>query len=180
MARNSSAGDIIHSQVMLEIQKRNGYSERKQWTNAPAPQKTSQNNNLCIFPGVPFDHPPRNFFAIPHALALASDLGLLCVADRENGRVQCFSTADGTFRSQYHSGIIGDRLFSVAYAPVNGGQLYVVNGLDHSHPIMGFVINMQSNKVVAKFGPNDGVFENPHDIIVSPDGNEVPIKMSSY
>lgn len=129
---------------------------------------------ISIFPGVPFDHAPRNFFAIPHALALASDLGLLCVADRENGRVQCFSTIDGTFHSQYHSGIIGDRLFSVAYAPIDGGQLYVVNGPQSQiHDVMGFVVNMQSNKVIAKFGPNDGVFENPHDIIVSPDGNEV-------
>lgn len=108
-------------------------------------------------------------------MALASDLGLLCVADRENGRVQCFSTIDGSFHSQYHSGIIGDRLFSVAYAPIDGGQLYVVNGpQSQNHDvIMGFVVNMQSNKVIAKFGPNDGDFENPHDIIVSPDGNEV-------
>lgn len=110
-------------------------------------------------------------------MTLASDLGLLCVADRENGRVQCFKTENGTFHSQYHSGIVGDRLFSVAYAPVNGGQLYVVNGPDFNQrahrAVMGFIIHMQTNSVVAKFGPNDGVFENPHDIIVSPDGKEV-------
>lgn len=126
--------------------------------------------------GNAFDHAPRNFFAIPHAMALASDLGLLCVADRENGRVQCFSTENGTFHSQFHSGIIGDRLFSVAYAPINGGQLYVVNGPEDPkshHAVMGFIVHMQSNTVVGKFGPKDGVFENPHDIVVSPDGNEV-------
>lgn len=127
--------------------------------------------------GHAFDHAPRNFFAIPHALTIASDLGLLCVADRENGRVQCFHTVNGTFHSQYHSGIIGDRLFSVAYAPINGGQLYVVNGpllYPHAHnAVQGFIIHMQSNKVIAKFGPNDGVFENPHDIIVTSDGSEV-------
>lgn len=124
-----------------------------------------------------FSHAPRNFFAIPHALALAADLDLLCVADRENGRVQCFNTINGTFHSQYHSGIIGDRLFSVAYAPINGGQLYVVNGPQSSHQILGFVINMQSKAVVSKFGPN-GEFANPHDIIVSPDGSEVAILFS--
>lgn len=113
-------------------------------------------------------------------MTLASDLGLLCVADRENGRVQCFKTDNGTFHSQYHSGIVGDRLFSVAYAPVNGGQLYVVNGPEDPqthHSVMGFIIHMQTNSVVAKFGPNDGVFENPHDIKVSPDGNEVMGKL---
>lgn len=128
------------------------------------------------FMGHAFDHAPRNFFAVPHALALAADLGLLCVADRENGRVQCFHTSNGTFHSQFHSGIIGDRLFSVAYAPINGGQLYVVNGPEFSqnfHVVMGFVIHMQTNTVVSKFGPDDGVFDNPHDIIVSPDANEV-------
>lgn len=109
-------------------------------------------------------------------MALAADLGLLCVADRENGRVQCFNTSDGQFHSQYHSGIIGDRLFSVAYAPINGGQLYVVNG-PITHPsnnkVLGFVIDMKTKKVISKFGPDNGQFETPHDIIVSPDGNEV-------
>lgn len=107
---------------------------------------------------------------------MAADLGLLCVADRENGRVQCFNVFNGTFHSQYHSGIVGDRLFSVAYAPINGGQLYVVNGPQDPashHDVMGFIINMQSKAVIAKFGPNKSSFQNPHDIIVSPDGNEV-------
>lgn len=31
---------------------------------------------------------PPNDFAIPHALTLIPDKNLLCVADRENGRVQ--------------------------------------------------------------------------------------------
>lgn len=113
-------------------------------------------------------------------MTLASDLGLLCVADRENGRVQCFDSGNGTFHSQYHSGIIGDRLFSVAYAPVNGGQLYVVNGPvpKSRHAVMGFIIHMRSNSVIAKFGPKDGAFDNPHDIIVSPDANEVMSRQS--
>lgn len=126
--------------------------------------------------GIAFEQAPKNFFAVPHALTLAADQGLLCVADRENGRVQCFYTKDGTFHSQYHSPIVGDRLFSVAYAPVNGGQLYVVNGPQNPveyHEVMGFVIDMKTKAVVSKFGPNNQPFENPHDIIVSPDGQEV-------
>lgn len=131
------------------------------------------------FQGVAYAHAPENFFAIPHALTLANDLNLVCVADRENGRVQCFNTMDGTFHSQYHSPVIGDRLFSVAYAPIKGGQLFVVNGPqntnhpDIKHEVFGFVIEMDTGKVISKFGPNNKPFENPHDIIVTPDGQEV-------
>ena len=119
---------------------------------------------------------PQNFFAVPHSLTLAPDKGLLCVADRENGRVQCFSTLNGTFHSQYHSAIVGDRLFSMAYAPINGGQLFVVNGPEVGrsfHQVLGFVIDMTTKEVSSKFGPDGSPFENPHDIIVTPDGQEV-------
>lgn len=131
------------------------------------------------FQGYAYPHAPENFFAIPHALTLAKDLGLICVADRENGRVQCFNTTNGAFHSQYHSPVIGDRLFSVAYAPINGGQLFVVNGphiinypAKHNQ-VLGFVIEMKTSTIVSKFGPNQKPFENPHDIIVTPDGREV-------
>lgn len=119
---------------------------------------------------------PSNFFAVPHGLTLALDKGLLCVADRENGRVQCFHHSNGTFHSQYHSQLIGDRLFSVAYAPIKGGQLYVVNGppLNPSvrMEVKGFVIDMASGNVSAKF-PGDANFTNPHDIAVTETGEEV-------
>lgn len=37
---------------------------------------------------------PYNF-NIPHGLALAEDRSEICVADRENGRVQCFNSDSG-------------------------------------------------------------------------------------
>lgn len=124
------------------------------------------------FGGIAMDVAPENYFAVPHALTLAADQDLLCVADRENGRVQCFRTKEGFFHSQYHSPLIGDRLFSVAYAPINGGQLYVVNGPQSSpHDVGGFVMNMKTKQVISKFGP----MENPHDIVVTPDGREVRV-----
>lgn len=138
------------------------------------------------FQGIAYDVAPENVFAIPHALTLAPDLGVLCVADRENGRVQCFHTQNNTFHSQYHSPIIGDRLFSVAYAPIGGGQLFVVNGPNLGSPqqqhytkVLGFVIDMQTKKVISKFGPSSGQFRNPHDIIVSPDGTQVFLQIFS-
>lgn len=132
-----------------------------------------------VFQGHAHDIAPENYFAIPHALTLALDLGLLCVADREDGRVQCFHIKNGTFHSQYHSPVIGDRLFSVAYAPLgDAGRLYVVNGprLNNEQSyweVLGFVIDMKTKKIVSKFGPANGPFHNPHDIIVSPDGTEI-------
>lgn len=128
------------------------------------------------FQGQAFDVAPENYFAIPHALTLVPEMDLLCVADRENGRVQCFHTSNGTFHSQYHSPIIGDRLFSVAYAPIQGGQLFVVNGptlsqrSEHYNEVRGYVIDMKSKQVVGKL---DQELSNPHDIIVSSDGMEV-------
>lgn len=35
--------------------------------------------------------PEDGEFWIPHSLALIEDLNLICVADRENERIQCFS-----------------------------------------------------------------------------------------
>lgn len=45
---------------------------------------------------------------------------MLCVADRENGRVQCFSATNGSYVEQFQHPIIGQRIFSVAYSSVNG------------------------------------------------------------
>lgn len=46
-------------------------------------------------------NPPRNGeFFVPHSLTLIEDLNLLCVADRENERIQCFSA--GLLDSQTH------------------------------------------------------------------------------
>lgn len=127
------------------------------------------------FQGTPKAIAPENFFAVPHGLTLASDKNLICVADRENGRVQCFRTVDGSFHSQYHSPLIGDRLFSVSYAPIDGGQLFVVNGpvVKMFHEISGFIISMSTGEVISKFSPNNTQFSNPHDIVVSKDGKEV-------
>lgn len=130
---------------------------------------------------------PEYFFAIPHSLTIAEDLKLICVADRENGRVQCFDY-NGIFHSQYHSPVIGDRLFSVAYLPINGGQLLVVNGPSLYGPkdlnaVLGFIIEIKTGCILSKISPKSAgkseYFENPHDIIVSRDGKEVSCSLMS-
>ena len=39
--------------------------------------------------------------------------------------------------------------------------------------VRGYVMDFSTKKVLAKFGPNDMEFSNPHDVAVSSDGNEV-------
>ena len=60
-----------------------------------------------------------NSFNIPHGLALAEDKNEVCVADRENGRVQCF-TLDGDFTRSIQPEEFGSRIFSVAYTKAKG------------------------------------------------------------
>uniref|UniRef100_A0A182QCA2 peptidylamidoglycolate lyase n=1 Tax=Anopheles farauti TaxID=69004 RepID=A0A182QCA2_9DIPT len=122
---------------------------------------------------------PESFFAIPHALTLANDRALLCVADREQGRIQCFHTGNGTFHSQYSSPeMIGSRLFSVKYIATDGGLLYTINGPQfelNAKPVGGYIIEMSSGSVVGRFQPNNTkhAFSNPHELAVTDDGSDV-------
>jgi hypothetical protein len=72
----------------------------------------------------PFTLKPADFnFNIPHGLALAEDRGEVCVADRENGRVQCFDL-EGKFVRSIKPAEFGARIFSVAYTPANGEEIH--------------------------------------------------------
>lgn len=114
--------------------------------------------------------------SVPHALTLVQDKELVCVADRENGRVQCFNWYNGTFSFQFYSPLIGSRLFSVTYSPVQGGLFFVVNGPEFRQlpvPVRGFVISAKGpnyDKVISEFGLN---LKNPHDLAVSADAKEI-------
>lgn len=118
-------------------------------------------------------HSADYMFAIPHALTLAEDKELVCAADRENGRVQCFNWHNGTLIAKIYSSHIGSRLFSVTYSPVKGGLFFVVNGQEMKQfpvSIGGCVLNEQ-NKELFEFGTNK--LQNPHDIAVSSDGKTI-------
>ncbi|XP_075976775.1 peptidyl-alpha-hydroxyglycine alpha-amidating lyase 1-like isoform X2 [Anticarsia gemmatalis] len=134
--------------------------------------KFSPNGSIILQWGT--SHGTGNFvFDVPHALTLAEDRGLVCVADRERGRVACFRHDNGSYVSSFSSWLIGGRLFSVAYAPVHGGRLYVVNGPSRvSIPVRGYVIDFSSGRLIQTFAPYDGL-QNPHDVVVSPDGVKI-------
>lgn len=116
-------------------------------------------------------------FNVPHALTIAEDRSLLCAADRENGRVQCFSSDNGTFAYEiYDPEVIGSRLFSVAYTPTKGGLFYIVNGPPFGAgnvPVQGIIVDASSLNIVSTFQPGSSALSNPHDVAVSPDGESV-------
>ncbi|XP_052556952.1 peptidyl-glycine alpha-amidating monooxygenase isoform X2 [Tympanuchus pallidicinctus] len=109
-------------------------------------------------------------FHIPHSLALISELSQLCVADRENGRIQCFRLETGEFVREIKHKSFGRELFAVSYSP--GGLLFAVNGMPYpgeSEPVQGFVMNFSTGEIIDSFIPLRKSFEMPHDIVASED-----------
>lgn len=114
---------------------------------------------------------PVYSFYVPHALAIAVDLGYLFVADRENGRVLSYHSRNGTFHQLFEYPSIKSKIFSVAYA---NEQLFIVNGrnpLDDNH-VHGFIIDVNNGNILSQFGPGQDMLA-PHDIAVNKDGTEI-------
>ncbi|XP_069481563.1 peptidyl-glycine alpha-amidating monooxygenase isoform X3 [Ambystoma mexicanum] len=110
-------------------------------------------------------------FHIPHSLALVAEFGQLCVADRENGRIQCFQLENGQFVKEIKHKAFGSEVFAVSYAP--GGLLYAVNGMPYltdAAPVQGFVMNFTSGEIIDTFLPVRKSFDMPHDLVASEDG----------
>ena len=59
-------------------------------------------------------NPRPSTFLIPHGLSLDEKHSMLYVADRENGRIQCFDS-EGTFHKQISSQLFEGRVFAVNY-----------------------------------------------------------------
>ncbi|CAL7946131.1 unnamed protein product [Xylocopa violacea] len=118
--------------------------------------------------------PPHNAFYVPHALALASELNLIFVADRENGRVLSFFANNGDFHKEYKHPTIGTRIYSVAYAKE---RLYLINGppdpnANYYIHTRGFVLDVNSGDILSQFGPAHDM-DWPHDIAVTETGSEI-------
>ncbi|XP_050402331.1 peptidyl-glycine alpha-amidating monooxygenase B isoform X2 [Patella vulgata] len=114
-------------------------------------------------------------FDIPHSLTLAENEGLVCVADRENGRIQCFDL-EGNFRHQIKHKEFGDRLFALEYSPIHDGILFAINGpaidTSHTYPVQGFTLNLQTGDLLQIWNRPKGL-SNPHDIAVNPSDHSV-------
>lgn len=114
--------------------------------------------------------PKPGQFRVPHSLALVPPLGQLCVADRENGRIQCFKTDTKEFVREIKHPSFGRNVFAISYIP---GLLFAVNGkpyFDDQEPVQGFVMNFSSGEIIDVFKPVRKHFDMPHDIAASEDG----------
>jgi len=129
--------------------------------------------------------PPPLAFFVPHGLALDEKRGLLCIADRENGRIQ-ITDLTGKFKYSVNSRSF-NRLFAVEYSPVND-VLYAVNGpaMSPGSHVMGFSISMRDFRILNKWNRHGRDFDQPHDVTVNPDGKFVyvgeigPNRVSSF
>ncbi|XP_068836136.1 peptidyl-glycine alpha-amidating monooxygenase isoform X7 [Capricornis sumatraensis] len=114
--------------------------------------------------------PKPGQFRVPHSLALVPPLGQLCVADRENGRIQCFKIDTKEFVREIKHPSFGRNVFAISYIP---GLLFAVNGkpyFDDQEPVQGFVMNFSSGEIIDVFKPVRKHFDMPHDIAASEDG----------
>ncbi|XP_069887108.1 peptidyl-glycine alpha-amidating monooxygenase isoform X5 [Dipodomys merriami] len=115
-------------------------------------------------------NPTPGHFSVPHSLVLVPHLNQLCVADRENGRIQCFNTDTKEFVREIKHESFGRNVFAISYIP---GLLFAVNGKPYfgdQEPVQGFVMNFSSGEIIDVFKPVRKHFDMPHDIVASEDG----------
>ncbi|XP_035221503.1 peptidyl-alpha-hydroxyglycine alpha-amidating lyase 2-like [Stegodyphus dumicola] len=114
---------------------------------------------------------------VPHSLTLIPEHDAVCVADRENSRILCYSTGtDGTTAGVPLASIDSQgRVFAL---DKRRKQLFALNGPDlweNTQSVSanhGLVIDVESGIPRILWGPDNG-FLFPHDLAVSPDGNYV-------
>jgi len=119
---------------------------------------------------------------IPHSIALAEDLDLLCVADRENMRVLCYNAGLkdasllGEPEREYNDDTLG-RVFAIAYSQTDG-LLYGVTGPTGILKPQGFTIDLREDDrytrdIIATWSPDNQGFDQPHDVAVTSNGETV-------
>jgi peptidylamidoglycolate lyase len=110
---------------------------------------------------------------VPHSITLLELEDLLCVADRENRRVLC-----------YTAGLTGEReagklVFNIQHQRL--GRVYAIDhigdimlalsgGKGDAMPPIGVSLDLATEQLVDVWGPKTHKFEEPHDIAVSSDG----------
>ncbi|KAM9338178.1 peptidyl-glycine alpha-amidating monooxygenase B [Symphorus nematophorus] len=112
-------------------------------------------------------------FQVPHSLVFLPDKQEVCVADRENGRIQCFIAETGEFVKEIKKEEFGGEVFAITYSPVGEGLIFAVNGDSpyRSSPLRGFVINYSTKDILDTFYPEKKEFKMPHDIVETKDGS---------
>uniref|UniRef100_A0A1I8GTK7 Peptidylglycine monooxygenase n=1 Tax=Macrostomum lignano TaxID=282301 RepID=A0A1I8GTK7_9PLAT len=97
---------------------------------------------------------------VPHSLALIEADRLVCVADRERARVECWNWETGRSERRFASKEFGDSVYAVAYSP-EARQMYAVSGSGH-----GLTVDPTSGAVRQAWGS----FTRPHAMAVAAGG----------
>jgi peptidyl-glycine alpha-amidating monooxygenase A len=107
----------------------------------------------------PSDVPAPVSFSIPHKITFINEK-IICVADREHGRILCFKTPHGEFQFMIKHHEFGERVFSISHTSNCGDVLYAVNGpsLNLNQKVKGFVLNLTNHQIVDTFFPPTGVY----------------------
>jgi len=120
---------------------------------------------------------------IPHSLVLIETLDLICVADRENGRIVCFDSGlDDQQTGENDDGkikIILDHpeiktIYAITYDPIKY-RLYAVSGGSGNDRAMGFTFDARPEsfgQLISTWKPNHN-FGEPHDLALSVDGRSL-------
>ncbi|ESO86676.1 hypothetical protein LOTGIDRAFT_128636, partial [Lottia gigantea] len=112
--------------------------------------------------------PPNGAFDVPHSITIAEDKNLVCVADRENGRIQCFDF-EGKFSHIIKVKEFGSRLFAIEYTPLHDGMLFAVNGPVYDGVetvVQGFTVDIKTGKLLQSWNIPQGL-NSPHDVAVN-------------
>ncbi|XP_054159398.1 peptidyl-alpha-hydroxyglycine alpha-amidating lyase 2-like [Oppia nitens] len=109
---------------------------------------------------------------VPHSLTLLETDDLICVADRENRRILCYTAGLNGEKSA------GKLVFNVQHKQLGrvfaidhiGDILLAVNGPDmNSVPPKGLSLDLATEQLVDVWEPTTGHLEEPHDLAVSAD-----------
>ncbi|XP_068190058.1 peptidyl-glycine alpha-amidating monooxygenase B isoform X2 [Antennarius striatus] len=142
------------------------------YCNARILKFTAEGKYLSEWGAGSSDRRRRLPFQVPHSLVLLPERGEVCVADRENGRIQCFIAKTGEFVKEIKKDEFGGRVFAITYSPAAGdGLIFAVNGMSRPAPLRGFVINYSTKDILDTFYPEKKDFKMPHDVVVSEDGS---------
>lgn len=118
---------------------------------------------------------PSHFF-VPHSLALHEKQNLLCVADRENYRVQCFDL-NGNSVHQTSMADYGP-VYGVDFGANNGSVLYAINGYNSrmttQYEKKIFVVSTKTGDIVASIPLNPEI-RTPHSLAVNDDATTIII-----
>jgi len=121
--------------------------------------------------------------AIPHSIILIEALDLVCVADRENGRIVCFdggiddAITDDQDEGQV-KGIIDHPAMRTVYAigyDANKHRLYAVSEKNGKQRALGFTFSAHPEtfgQLIATWEP-DEKFGEPHDLALSVNGRSL-------